>query len=316
MRSRDLRPCVAHLWLMACTPAAEHHDTQAPPSDSSGAPTTTDAPGTTAATGCDGPACNPVPEGWEGPVALASASDPATLPACTTPFSGDVTDLFEGWHEPGPASCTCTCELTEEPFCFGWVAHSPELGCVGFSNTTDVTHGCFDIAFASTFFYAADPGETMCDEHVVAEVPTIAWDQAIRLCDAEPEAGCDSAACDPPPGFETAACIHADGDLACPAGAYQERRLLYAGVDDTRGCSGCTCPDRAPTCIGAQLAIYPEPGCVGEPTTIPPGDPCRDVGGASLETVYTPMPEIAPIASTQPSGTATPRGPITLCCAS
>jgi hypothetical protein len=161
--------------------------------------------------------------------------------------------------------------------------------------------------------------------------PPLEWDQYALACgDSGQGAGCDSGACVPVPQepFESGLCVYRPGDVACPAGPYSIRQVLYRGAADSRRCTDCGCG--APTgaeCTGtffagtdrdcaADVVTMSAPGqCVALPPdpTLPPqvgflssrsfryqstgpvGGSCEAAGGVS-------------------TGTAAAADPVTFCC--
>lgn len=133
--------------------------------------------------------------------------------------------------------------------------------------------------------------------------------------------------CSPPvpPGFLR--CVFHDGDVVCPPpaqGPYQERHLVYAGVDDGRSCSPCVCgPPEGSACIGA-ISVFSDPACVDSLVSSylidAEGPACVDlVSGAALGSKSATPPSYVPGAcapsGATPMGEAKPIGPTTLCCA-
>lgn len=78
------------------------------------------------------------------------------------------------------------------------------------------------------------------------ELPDLEYENYYRVCDGVPKQGsCEQGqicqhfedlGLEPRQGLS---CIFSRGDKACPAGPFNDRRVVYGGVDDRRGCEGC-----------------------------------------------------------------------------
>jgi hypothetical protein len=63
----------------------------------------------------------------------------------------------------------------------------------------------------------------------------------------------------------------ADAGVACPT-EYPNAVSLSGGVEDTRGCSPCTCVPRAGWgCTGVEVTVYDNMDCTGSRTTVSAG---------------------------------------------
>jgi len=129
-------------------------------------------------------------------------------------------------------------------------------------------------------------------------------------------------------------CIADDGDRPCPNSDsdsnFTERYVFYAGVDDQRQCTACTCgPPNGSMCT-AKVSVYQNSDntCSGPtvypsigissvmPTCVdinPPGQPLGSKSATSP--AYIPG-ECAPVPGVvdPDGGTAIPQWPITICC--
>ena len=119
-------------------------------------------------------------------------------------------------------------------------------------------------------------------------------------------------------------CAFHSGDVPCvDFGSYQERHVVYAGYDDTRSCSACTCGPPAGGRCSTELSIYADDACASVPSyavTIDSSQPyCYDlVAGAALGSKSATPPTYSPGACQpsggEPMGAATPVGASTFCC--
>jgi len=118
-------------------------------------------------------------------------------------------------------------------------------------------------------------------------------------------------------------CVAHEGDVECPGFApYTKRHLLYEGIDDSRGCSPCTCGAPTGSTCSALVTIYSDAACsvqLGSATATSSAPACTDVlPGAALASKsagsvsYTPG-SCTPSGGT-PVGDAVPTMPVTFCC--
>jgi hypothetical protein len=107
------------------------------------------------------------------------------------------------------------------------------------------------------------------------------------------------------------------GDDACPPGAYAVRHVYFGGVDDSRGCTPCTCAAENFSC-GAEIDAYPSTAlsCTGLPDRYAAPFTCEPVNQpANFELTLTPTLGSCTPSTTTPAGAATPVSPVTICCA-
>ena len=77
------------------------------------------------------------------------------------------------------------------------------------------------------------------------DLPATSWTGAAIGC--APEAalerdGCaNDEVCAPEPDGEGTLCVYREGEHACPDGDYDDRRVYFTELDDTRNCSACSC---------------------------------------------------------------------------
>jgi hypothetical protein len=123
------------------------------------------------------------------------------------------------------------------------------------------------------------------------------------------------------------ACIYQPGNVACPPGTpYVTRQLVYSGTSDSRGCGACTCGSPRATCSGGTVAISNDPTCAVSPTNpnagnvpLPTPPPCAQtqLAASAVYVKLTTPPNASGSCSPsggQPTGTAMPTLPVTVCC--
>src|SRR5579859_5729918 len=203
-------------------------------------------------------ACTPAaPAGWEGPVELYLGSD--TPPPCGANFAGPAFDGHTGFNSQ-PASCGCSCQSPAgvqcSPVTLGFATTalcSTSLGGCGsvvlqpgVCTPIDMRSRCGS-SMLSTTAGASAPSGGSCSPLATPAIPPIAWASAARSCvalAAPVQADCAGGlVCAPQSSspFQGNLCIAQAGDVACPATGYVMKHLAFASVDDTRGCSACTC---------------------------------------------------------------------------
>lgn len=124
-----------------------------------------------------------------------------------------------------------------------------------------------------------------------------------------------------PSGFR--ACVGHEGDVECPAfGPYQDRHVVYGGVDDTRSCTPCACGAPVGSTCEALISMFGDGACsslVDTATVTALGTICHDVpAGSALGSksagVVTYSPGACQASGGEPMGDAEPSEPVTFCC--
>lgn len=266
------------------------------------------------------------PAGWEGPVSLWEGSGAA--PECAGDYPAKGLDAFRDPNAPDPiCSCACgdptgiTCPTSFALDIYG----SPACGAAEKCDTVNITTGaCTNVQTKCTFADGVSGGPTPAGGSCApqagnAVVPPWSWKANVRTCMTKrPPAreSCDGAeVCVPLPAAPMLPrpCIFMSGDVACPAGGYGVKHVVYGGADDQRKCTPCTCG--APT--GATCSASITKGCsttgpkVTLPTTCSPlGDPI------SVGLFAAPIPSGGSCAPTggKREGALVPTSPTTVCC--
>jgi hypothetical protein len=266
-----------------------------------------------------------VPDGWDGPFLIyqgeedppecgggfpdealnggtAVTADPAECSSCSCSGAGSCPNprIETGGDEACGNSCTSTvansCTLLSTSCLSGL-----NTGYVETKLPTGAGAGCTPSAQSPT-------------------VPAANWEEHAFGCapaEALSRAGCGrTQVCAPAAPFEGALCIAHDGDVACPSGTYDDRRVYFTGIDDTRGCSACECGadcdytwrvyDASDTSCATPLFTLDSPG---QCEAVSPSSGSIRVGA----TVATPTAACDPSGGT-PTGGAQGADPVTVCC--
>jgi len=108
------------------------------------------------------------------------------------------------------------------------------------------------------------------------------------------------------------------GDLGCSsAGGYTDAHLFYAGVDDARACTACSCGPVSGSACSTTVTLYADGACSTVVQSgaagcydVPAGTP---IGSKSANPpVY--QPGFCGPSGGEPTGDAIPQTPFTFCC--
>lgn len=277
---------------------------------------------------CAARSCLPAaPNGWDGPTAVRIGT---SLPAhCGGDYDSEVARGGTAVKASDASCSTCTC-TPETPGCASFLdfVTSPASNCGGSTTCAQpVTTSCEVITSScisglSTGFVGAKlpPGTASCAPS--AQSPTMSdpgWQLDMLACTPSADlrrGGCASAQlCAPKPPSDAVMCIVHDGDVACPAGAYSERRTFYTDFDDTRACSACSC---AQDC-DYQWKVYgsADTNCSQPPVVTVGADSCvgvtPDVDKVRVGLAISGSGACA-ASGGDPTGGATAIGAVTACC--
>lgn len=305
----------------AATPGVDEDCTNDVDDDGDGAADCADAD-------CTARVCvDSAPAGWDGPVLVYEGQTDA--PDCSGAFADAVAEGGTALSA-GPANCSaCSCsggpgscaaalnfETGADSACGGTCTNSVNSSCA------ELSPSC--LSGLSTGYVEthvpAGTGQGCTASAQAPSVPATTWDANARACApsaALARAGCETGElCAPEPPFAGSFCVMQDGDVACPAGTYTDRRVYFTAIADTRDCSACACGadcdytwrffDAADTtCATPLLTLSAANQCVA---VTPNGGSIRV--GAEIA-----VPTGACVASGgQPTGSAQPADPITFCC--
>ncbi len=267
------------------------------------------------------------PAPWQGPVIRFEDGSGGPPPACTAAYPSRIGDFDFDLTAGG--DCDCTCEPATGLSCNAALVSdqgSGGISCIAFNPDTQTVADGACVPLASDMegprYRFGEPGITggSCEDVVVDNLEPAGFDQSSRVCAGAtlgdgvcPTGNVCAPVADAP--YDGKQCIFLDGDNACPAGsAYSQRFVRFSGVNDTRSCGSCSCGDPVGTCGGVLHFVS---SCDSFPIligSVGPGTCSPDVGSAT-HVEYAGDPS----ASCEPSpgsvnGTATPTGPVTLCC--
>ena len=248
-----------------------------------------------------------------------------TAPSCAGAYTADVLQAFSDPDAPD-AQCGCTCAPGGAtcPSTFPVNIYGSPTCCGAKCDTVTVSVGaCVNVQMNCTFANgvgpAPSPQGTCTPQPTSAPVPKAGWKHATRAClpPAPPrqETCGGGELCVPLPGapLEPRPCIFRAGDMACPAGLYSVKRVVYGDAKDDRTCSTCTCGNMTGSCP-ATIRKDCSPGGVGATVNV---TTCGAIGDPpSIMLVSVPLPtgvSCPPIGGT-PTGSVTPTSPTTLCC--
>jgi hypothetical protein len=278
--------------------------------------------------------CVPAPQaGWEGPLEIFEGSGQPlpTPPTCTGAYATDIYDGV-GVLDAGAAACTCACgsvtartcaspviDLFSDTSCV--VACGPPNQAIDASCTTLGVAAC-----PPNPHFKLQPGSSSgtCVADASAAVPPPTWEANTRLCAPEVAptgAGCDvGQVCAPRTGLPFVTdvyCVAQAGLPDCPSGYPTLRTYYLPSLTDNRGCTACTCGAATGIACTATLSSSNHPNCSGGGSqTQPSPQACASLNGMVAMTLNATSAvggACAP-AGGQPTGSAAPSTPTTVCC--
>lgn len=263
---------------------------------------------------CRSAECVEAPEGWHGPDALMLVPVEQEPALCPAPFV-ELGLSFRTDLRASDAVCACDCAPSEnEAVCARTatvrVYDSLDEGCTADNVTysVQVAGECGEIEMIRDRPVTVTPNPRPVPGATCEAVPTterspVSWDQAASLC-ALPSPAPDDAL----------VCVWTEGDVECP-GTFDARHVLFDGVDDTRGCTECTCADGSVAC-DATVTLRVNENCLGDLNDVGAGGDCLDAGfltrGVDMawgDPVVTCEPTVV-----TPTGRASGANPVTACC--
>lgn len=272
---------------------------------------------------CAGTCRAPAPEGWFGPTIYARVADVMAVPDCPEEYPNPGPTVLDGFHDPGPAQCDCSCNLMAGTPCSLNITQYT-ANCSSWLYSTQAAENCTNTALSGavrifTSYYYGGGGGT-CQKENSEFVPPVAWDGAIRSCRL-PEAplSCtDGGVCLPPApdGFESAWCIYKQGDVDCPGGDFGNKSVFFTNAMDTRECSSCSCGTAGTSCNEGVLQLFPGPDCAGSPTQelSASNGLCQNVTAGSFAASFSEGPPCPVTSIPEPMGEVAAVGPFTFCC--
>ncbi|MDI1476128.1 hypothetical protein [Polyangium sp. y55x31] len=225
---------------------------------------------------CEDPDCGTslcvpnAPPGWEGPFWVRrSAWDGTSGPSCPAGFSGSA-----HYMSPAPATCTpCACGDVQDGACAPpkfrcWASKNCSGDAV---NTTlqnvgqcDAPFGPFPLASASCRIIG--PGAVQSEGACVASGGELTepqlFQQIVSACELAATTGCaEGSTCAPPLEPGARICVRSSGGGVCPSGWDGETLTAYAGGQDARTCSACTCTLEGAGCEGGAYRAFDTNSC-------------------------------------------------------
>ncbi|HEY3819715.1 MAG TPA: hypothetical protein VGL81_21250 [Polyangiaceae bacterium] len=283
-------------------------------------------------------ACVPaVPSGWSGPVELYAGS--SAPPACTTSF----TSAYDGNGDltASPATCSCSCgpSVTQcsSPklsfysavcvagngcTCSGTACYTTTLQ-AGACTTVSDTNVCSKLGTPAMTAPASVAATGATCPPVSGEQTTPAtWGTFAQACSSTvtiAQVDCQAGSvCAPKPAAPYGPlCISQAGDVACPNGGYTTKQTYYGGLEDSRGCSSCTCEPPTGASCGATIEAFSSTDgtCAGLPTTYAAPFTCDPVDQPTdMRLVTTPQNGSCLASSVTATGSVTAASPTTFCC--
>jgi hypothetical protein len=281
-----------------------------------------------------------VPDGWHGPVARIDGDREG---GCLGSFDGSaietyasiVADAVECGCECGPpADGTCADNTLVEiypPWSVNGIPHN--------ANTCDTLEEEVTVSidqpepyptswnWNETWLIAAQPPVAQPGACAViadtTDIPDPELMGALEACDpADRIENCDDETICVPrveAPFEDGVCIWRMGDHACPAGTdFVDRELRNIGVDDSRGCSDCSCDAATDeVCNDAEITLL---RTAGGPVVVDADGTCRfaELGDATWTTItYVPGPPsggACALRGGEAEGTLEAVDQVTFCC--
>jgi hypothetical protein len=256
-----------------------------------------------------------VPDGWQGPVQIATAPDEAALPSC--PFISSLVhaDLT------GASDCACTCGVDPASKCSAYTNLYPDgANCGGVTQGVSLpAETCHSI---NTF--GLDSGEVVwqpmgdpCVAMGLAQPTPAEWSMHTLLCAASATPMGDGSVCATPlSGFDPLICIYADGEGECPS-EFPMRHQHYKNYRDERSCTPCSCSGGA---CGGDVVVTPgDSNCSPMNTITIPPEECKLVSGlSSMPSAIYVAEATGTCAATggEVTGEVTPSEPLVVCCTS
>ncbi|MGH1342268.1 MAG: hypothetical protein ACRBN8_11990 [Nannocystales bacterium] len=280
----------------------------------------------------DGNVCaQEAPAGWAGPVVWAETLTTDETPECPAAYPDLAFEAFDDL-QAAPAECDCECGAASDVSCasISLEYHGTDSSCLTSEDEflVSATGACNagpNVGSSSRRWEAPQPGVTGgdCTPSATSMVPVASWSAASTLCGGvtPSEGSCEpSEVCvaRPPETFEGRLCVWQAGALECPDGAYADRFLRHASIDDDRNCATCTCGDPEGDCNG-NVILRPSNNCSGATGSgsVPLGGGCV-LSADDVHSVEAGALSVSNV-SCEPSvgtaiGEAEPDDPYTLCC--
>lgn len=299
-------------------------------SGTGGTGTTTDS--TTSALACTGECVDPVPQGWQGPVAIASLAGD-TAPGCSGDYPGPAFVAYETLDVPN-GMCACECGEPQGTSCastldvsYGNTLLDCEAGTVPSVGPSCTVIDPVPVDTDNRYWKAIPTGPSggSCTPTLTPVLGAPSWETAYSGCEGglsqepceDPEDLCMTPPTEP---LAEAICIWQDGDVDCPEGDYGVKTLLHGDYEDSRDCEACMCGDPTGTCTVPVVRMHAQDTCAcitsacdfGTSCTLTPFDSA--IYGLELITPSTVHEAYCEPSDPQVIGDAAATEPRTLCC--
>jgi hypothetical protein len=266
-----------------------------------------------------------------GPGWTLVAYDSTGRPACPANFSTTADNVISN-VKGAPDTCGCNCTNTRAAACEGhwaWTTNGAALVC-GTPPTTGgnpiangTCVGTPDDNLNTTFYFRGAENGLGTVAGTCSAAPTVTTKPPVTDNQGEtcslPQAGGGCPAleeCVPvaPAGFQL--CSVFTGSATCPNGLVQSQ--IYTGYSDTRGCGGCSCGTEDLACSVTGMKFYAAGNCAGS---------YYDMNGTCTKSTvldsYSYKADLTTngkatacqvTSNSQPTGTVSPTGLLTICC--
>jgi hypothetical protein len=355
MNKHYLFPLFPLMFAMGCTEANDltsSGDGDSTGDDSSSTTvSTTDAPATTASTSttstddesstgtvdgsstgddiaCTGQ-CVAAPRGWNGPVVVGYATEGDA--SCEDDVYANAAVTGNIGLEAPDFTCGCSCSVSEEGACdpFSSLLLHEDADCGDAPQTIGLDLGCNNITDQDLGYFrwsiGASGGACEAAPSVVEQPLQYAESHVACATNVVAEGVCGGEdACVATPTSDAPLCWWQEGDVDCPAELTGGRQVIYTEpAIDTRGCSSCECGEPEVTCDAPGVVVVQENNSCSivnpnpAPIGVAPGD-CDTIGNARSviwDVPGEPDTACAATAPSEPTGSAEPQGPVTVCCA-
>jgi hypothetical protein len=269
---------------------------------------------------CDAPAtCKRTPDGWSGPFAVLLA-DATRKAECGSDFvrSWERIDSTADGSMAPPAQCTCSCSMANGSCVVTLNAYQDD-GCQGNAAKRVLTaDSCAELPFGTDSYKATTQIRVECAPAASAIVVPIEGAKTLALgCSPRTPGGCASSeVCMPPLPSGARLCVRPPKEVLSPPPCppeYPSVVSLQPAVEDTRGCTPCTCTP-AVSCA-FRYTIHNEDDCTDRAVTRSDLE-CTSPGNADAVKLLSSSVEGTCNASGgHPVGEVTTAPAATLCCA-
>lgn len=256
-----------------------------------------------------------MPDTWQGPFAIDEVA------SCSAEWPFSQADLHAG-VDGGAFSCACNC--TTPPASCTTILNNDNVDLATVCARTDCS--AFVMSAGECRAASATPscnsgvrvevdGGGPCTPNLQKTRDTPTWTRTAHVCapngKVAPSSACKQGEiCAPERPASAALCIVHAGSVPCPPGWSDSSSTYYAGYDDTRDCTGCSCGSGGEPCELEKLYL----GCTQQDGGYPvPSGSCEDLlPGYSyrlLRTARACTPD-----GGAPTGALTTTGETTACC--